>query len=315
MNCRVCASPATVLVATFKPYLDYETSVFDCSACGCRFAPHDVRAHEMLHATHSSYDSHAHQGAVAAEFFTQGHIKKLRAYLSKTEKYRFVIDFIDQRSSITKIAEIGSSKGYLSSYFIATGKKIHGFDISETAVQEANRTFGPHFHVMNEGTLQRLGAYDVIFHVGTIGCVEKPIEMTHRLLSLLKPGGWLIFNAPVREHLDALGTLWLATPPPDLVTIFPIHFWKTRFGSVADVDVSVSRCSVYDNYVYTRNSRRTQAPSASLFGQTELTSASSLNQRIRRYIGQTLRRVTRMMKSPLVSPYGAFVVLRNNTAH
>jgi len=78
--------------------------------------------------------------------------------------------------------------------------------------------------------------YDVIYHVGVIGCVADPIGLTTELLRMLRPGGKLLFNAPNRGGLHLNGQLWLdSAPPPDLVTLFPETFWKRRFSDVANV--------------------------------------------------------------------------------
>src|SRR5207253_2971715 len=69
-----------------------------------------------------------------------------------------------------------------------------------------------------------------------IGCVGDPIGLTKQLLTLLKPGGRLLFNAPNRSALHLNGQLWLdSAPPPDVVTLFPEGFWKRHFSNEADV--------------------------------------------------------------------------------
>lgn len=310
--CRVCGAPAAALVARHRFYLDYETAVYDCAACGCRFAGHEAGAHERLHANPSSYAAHAAQSARAARYFARSAIGPLRRYLSRTEKYRRVIRFLDARPSVATVAEIGCSRGALASYFIATGRSFHGFDISATAVQEAARRFGDHFHVMDDATLRQLAPFDAIFHVGTIGCVERPIEMTNGLLAALRPGGWLLFNAPVREHLDATGALWLPTPPPDLVTIFPSGFWPARFGAAADVHVRLSRCSAYEAFRYRRGARRPAAATRRLVGDAPPAPRTPY-QRFRGLLGAALRTAAGGLPSSLVRPFGAFIVMQKKT--
>lgn len=310
MPCRVCDSESVVAVAHYQPYLDYGTEVYDCAACGCRFTTHEPRAHEQLHAGRSSYDEHARQADKAARYFARTEVGKLRRFLATTEKQRFVLDFIDAHPAIAKIAEIGCSRGALASYFIARGREVCGFDISPTAVAEAHRLFGDHFHVMDDACLQAMGKFDAIYHVGTIGCVDKPIAMTAQLLSALKPGGWLLFNAPAREHLDQTHALWLNTPPPDLVTIFPLRFWQDTFAPSAEVHLSLSYCSGLEALLYQRRAKRRIVPSRNITGGGAPRSSISIAQRFRHLVSAGLRRSLRGFPSSIVNPYGVYVVMQ-----
>ena len=88
--------------------------------------------------------------------------------------------------------------------------------------------------------IQDRSPYDVIYHVGTIGCVADPIGMTRDLLRMLRPGGRLLFNAPNRDACALRDQLWFDTaPPPDVVTLFPPGFWQRQFAGVADVEETI----------------------------------------------------------------------------
>src|SRR5262249_8034028 len=163
-----------------------------------------------------------------------------RAELSKGSKYQFIIDQIDREPTDARILEIGSSKGHLTSYFILTGRKITGVDISPKAVASASAAFGNHFVRAGVPSIEAEAPYDVIFHVGTIGCVADPIAMTRRWLDMLKPKGRLLFNAPNRDACSLRDQLWFdSAPPPDLVTLFRPGFWSDRFSDLALVGEEV----------------------------------------------------------------------------
>src|SRR5439155_19989129 len=131
--------------------------------------------------------------------FDRGDLAGLRAELSQGSKYRFIIEQIDREPADARILEIGSSRGHLTSYFILAGRKITGLDISQQAVAAASAAFGAHFLEVGEPRVNVQAPYDVIFHVGTIGCVADPLGMTMQFLDLLRPGGRLLFNAPNRN--------------------------------------------------------------------------------------------------------------------
>ena len=63
--------------------------------------------------------------------------------------------------------------------------------------------------------MRRSPPYDVIYHVGLIGCVADPIAFTRRLLAMLKPGGTLLFNAPNRDAFAWKGSCgWIRRRRP-----------------------------------------------------------------------------------------------------
>jgi SAM-dependent methyltransferase len=151
---------------------------------------------------------------------------------------------VEQRSRDIRLLEAGCSRGYLTSYFILAGYTITGADISREAIAGAKEAFGDRF-VMSDSTAIEKGApYDVIYHVGTIGCVSDPLSFTWDLLKMLKPGGQLFFNTPNADSCWLKGQLWIdAAPPPDVVTLFRRGFWRKRFSSVADVTEEVEMCA------------------------------------------------------------------------
>ena len=159
-------------------------------------------------------------------------------------KFSFIIEFIENQRDIHKILEIGCSKGYLSAYFKSRGYDITGVDISSSAIEFAKKRFGDFFFAKDSQLILDKKPYDIIFHAGTVGCVESPARMTRELLNMLKPGGFLIFNAPNVMACKKQGDLWVSgTSPPDLVTLFHKDFWMNNFSDLADVELSYAEIS------------------------------------------------------------------------
>lgn len=256
MICRICGCKTVQVVGTYKPYLDYECSIYDCKSCGCRFAPYDESIYEKLHrSTGSTYDSHDKLAMKAEHLFKRKDIEGLKKYLIKVPKYKFIIDTIEKHSVINKIVEVGCSKGYLTAYFILKGFDVKGMDISPTAIQDANRRFGHNFVLSNDPAIEKNAPYDAIYHVGTIGCVKSPRDFTKYLLTLLKPNGLLLFNSPNVCACLETGRAWVSgTPPPDLVTLFKEEFWKNNFVETADVTIHKEPNEpYYDALIYIKN--------------------------------------------------------------
>ena len=234
-SCRVCGS-ARVAVAGAVEYIQgFPHTISDCADCGCRFTTHDPAVHDTFHVRPaiSYYADYRVLAERARDWFRAGDADSLKAELSRTTKYRFIIDRVSREPQSARLLEVGSARGHLTSYFVLMGRPILGIDVSPEAIGSARAAFGDHFAV---GLDSARPPYDAIFHVGLIGCVADPVGLTRRLLAMLKPGGTLLFNAPNRGALALDGQLWLdSAPPPDLVTLFPAGFWRSRFGDSATV--------------------------------------------------------------------------------
>jgi SAM-dependent methyltransferase len=250
LRCRICSSERITKRADVEFYTGYAWPIYDCDDCGCAFTRHDDSTYDFLYSERSScYSRYTEQAATCKALFDRGDRAGLRiALLEQGSKYRFIIDEIESEPGDARLLEIGSSRGHLTSYFILTGRDIIGADVAPNAVAAATAAFGDHF-VQTGSPLVEAGApYDVIFHVGTIGCVADPIGMTERLLGLLKPGGRLLFNAPNRDARVLRDQLWFeSAPPPDVVTLFPPGFWSRHFGGVASVTEEIEFCSPVQN--------------------------------------------------------------------
>ena len=118
-------------------------------------------------------------------------------------KYRFVIEHVETQPTEARLLEFGCSRGYLTSYLILSGRDILAADSSTEAIETAKAYFGPHFVLADSPRIVASGPYDLIYHVGTIGCVADPIAFTRCLLRLLKPRGRLVFNAPQAAMFEA----------------------------------------------------------------------------------------------------------------
>jgi SAM-dependent methyltransferase len=248
-RCRVCGSSKISKLDEVEFYFNYAWSICECYDCGCRFTQHDNSTYDLLYSERSScYSRYSAQAEVCKALFDRGDRAGLRAALSQGSKYRFIIEAIEREPVDARILEIGSSRGHLSSYLILSGRRITGVDVSPKAVAAARAAFGDHFVLAGDAAVEAQAPYDVIFHVGTVGCVADPIGMTTQLLGLLRPRGRLLFNAPNRNGLTWRNQLWFeSAPPPDVVTLFPPDFWRDRFGDVALVSEEIECCAPEQN--------------------------------------------------------------------
>lgn len=230
MQCRICRSPRVRTLGVVEYYRGFPWDVHQCDECGCRFTRYDPSVYDRLYSDDGSiYGIYRQIADECLEHFCRGDLDALEARLRKSSRYAFVIDQAKALPKGARTLEIGCSQGHLTSYFILAGHRATGADISKEAIQAATRRFGPHFVPIDANEIRR-EYYDLIYHVGTIGCAPDPIGLTRNLLELLKPGGSLIFNAPLLEACNLRRQLWTdAAVPPDLVTLFPRGFFSRHF--------------------------------------------------------------------------------------
>jgi len=266
--CRVCGADGAIEVGHVEYLEGFDWAVWDCHECGCRFTRHDRAVHSRFHHAPaiSYYRDYLDMAEHCAKLFRQQDIVSLKRYLRQWPKYRFVIDDVQTQPRSSRLLEVGCSRGYLTSCLILEGRSVLGIDVSSEAIASARDAFGDHFAVAGTGALEAGSPYDVIYHVGLIGCVADPTALTRELLSLLKPGGRLLFNAPNRAALHLREQLWLdSAPPPDLVTLFPQGFWTQRFASQAEVTETIEwhgADDAFSRWLDRLLCRRWQAPAA-----------------------------------------------------
>ena len=143
------------------------------------------------------------------------------------------------------ILEVGCSTGFVTAFLRFIGYDIEGIDISESAVSYAKATFGLFYNLQ-----PKKKQYEIVIHLGLIGCVDDPKEFLSGYLDLLKPNGEMFFNAPDVASPKQLGELWVSTPPPDLIYLFnekSFQYMLNNSFNVKCVKVSAKREIVWKN--------------------------------------------------------------------
>ena len=221
-------------------------TIYECANCLCRYVwryESEKDTFEKLYRSDTHYYSTTvDYSKVSKYLFDKKDVFGLYRYLSRVPVYKYIIDSLDTMNDLSaNLLEIGSSRGHLGAYFLLRGYNYLGGDISSTSVQDAKEKFGDHYVVLDGyDDVFSSGSFDYIFHAGTIGCVDDPVELTRRMVSALKPGGKLLFNSPDVIAASERNSAWLQTTaaPPDLITLFHESFWKNNFSDLAKVEVS-----------------------------------------------------------------------------
>jgi len=248
-SCRVCGAAAIHSLGELEFHKGHAARIYHCDACGCRFSPHNPSFYQELHSQpRSSYVRYRGLADRCRELFSNGDLQSLCTLLCEVPKYRMVIEALANLPPGSKVLEIGCARGFLTSYFILGGWRALGVDVSAEAIASAGRDFGDQFALPGSDRIGKMAPYDAIFHVGTIGCVEQPVQMNRALLALLKPGGVLVFNAPNVDACVLRGQWWLdSATPPDLVTLFKPGVWSRLFKGDFEVIEAVDPEATHRN--------------------------------------------------------------------
>jgi 2-polyprenyl-3-methyl-5-hydroxy-6-metoxy-1,4-benzoquinol methylase len=236
IHCSICNAVNIDFLAEIRPYSDMEWffKIYECRECGVRFAFRDpsINYHEILHRSQGGgYNRHYDIAEKVKQYLETGDPDKCELYLNNTaytydELIKFVKGVRDKSHGPLHILEIGCSTGYMTAFLRYLGCEAEGIDISKSAINYARNNFGSFYHE-NPSKEQ----YDVIYHLGLIGCVDNPRQFLSYYLSLLKPDGIMFFNAPNVESPKKKGNLWVSTLPPDLIYLFNEASFQHMLGN------------------------------------------------------------------------------------
>jgi SAM-dependent methyltransferase len=321
-QCRICGSAAIAKCGEVEFYFGYAWPIYDCDGCGCRFTRHDTSAYDLLYTeTGSCYNRYIGLSEATKAAFDRRDLAGLRAALSKARKYRHIIEQVAAEPTYARLLEIGCSRGHLTSHFILENRPITGIDVSPKAVAAAIAAFGNHFMLAGDPRIEAQAPYDLIYHVGTIGCVADPIGMTRDLLRMLKPGGRLLFNSPNRDSCALPDQLWFdSAPPPDVVTMYRPGFWRRYFGELAEVNEEIEQEPPRQNFFIALRrvvGRRWKKPSPIPLNESQRTSAPTLTRgdRLWRDFERVIGRIgpwtgVFRLAPPAPSEFGLLVTMR-----
>ena len=210
--------------------LNSEFPIYECSNCFSLFNQNILESqYKELHKnTSNSYYSSHYESAKSIKKIISHNLKKKRIidFYSNSPKHQFVLRNILKNKFKISVLEVGCSSGHFVASIRALGHEAIGIDISEDAVNFSKNLFGSFFY--NPKELEVLKKkFDLICILGTIGCVENPIQFIHGFTKYLKnSNSTILLNCANREYLYHSNQKWHSTLPPDLNIIFEKRFWN-----------------------------------------------------------------------------------------
>lgn len=145
-----------------------------------------------------------------------------------------------------KILEIGSGLGYLTYSLFCEGYDVLGIDISNAAVQQAEKTFGNHYLCADlfDFVQNNESTYDVVVMTEVIEHVEQPLSFMSAIKRLLTNDGVALITTPNKSFY-----------PDDIVwgtELPPVHCWWFSETSVRymakQLEMTVTFLSFKDYY-------------------------------------------------------------------
>lgn len=97
------------------------------------------------------------------------------------------------------LLEAGCGAGFSADYLRGNYGSLTGIDYSQGLIDLANDQRFPgknHFEVANIKDYAPGRTFDLIFMIGVVHHIDDPLPAMKNLVSLLKPGGWLVANEP-----------------------------------------------------------------------------------------------------------------------
>jgi 2-polyprenyl-3-methyl-5-hydroxy-6-metoxy-1,4-benzoquinol methylase len=312
-KCRICGSLHTIEVDRVNFYKDFSDTVYDCLQCKSRFTDCHPDLYEQFHSSKQHYyssrmEAWTREARILCEKQDEEALKKA------VQRFHFamprIIETFEQEG-VQSVLEVGCAWGYNLSWFIMQNKQCLGIDISSTAIEKAREAFGDHFDtVESAGASSPARLFDGIYHLGTIGCVESPIEFTSRLLAKLKPGGVLMFNAPSRRQCEELSSPWIwGACPPDLVTLFDDSFWAAYFKDRANVKVDHSWLSPAQTLRLRFARRRQVQPNRGSIYQTSAVDSDRWLRLLARPVKALIKLYPPALVNRVSNPFGTIVRL------
>lgn len=238
LKCNICASENIIFIKQIQPYYDRKEWLFDiyeCSDCHTRFSI-DINLnhnnyHELLYKESYGYNFYYSYARKINTILNSGKTAECERYFKRISyfKYDEIIKYIKAKNRKLHILEIGSSTGFFTAYLRKCGHEALGVDISESAVNFAKELFGDFYSCQKPVNKK----FDLIIHIGTIGCVPNPSGFLFEYLAFLNENGAMYFNAPYLSSIAKKDYIWVDTLPPDLSYIFSKVSFNKIFENTA----------------------------------------------------------------------------------
>ncbi len=225
--CPVCGRASKVITEPFEGYVEgWVTMLAVCEECQLTFSTRRDAPENMYESIYSNagripgYDRYVRYASGVMR------VREPLAWLASMEDpYLVAKTWLESRSELGSILELGSGFGYFTYALRASGYSAVGLDISDEAVSAARSRYRDPTAFYGPEAIAALSpkGFDVVIALEVVEHVADPVSFVQHAMSYVKPGGALVLSTPNRDAFDS-STIWESDVPP-------VHL--TWFGSVS----------------------------------------------------------------------------------
>jgi 2-polyprenyl-3-methyl-5-hydroxy-6-metoxy-1,4-benzoquinol methylase len=251
-QCLICGAEALLKTAEQKGYqAPTKYNIYHCASCNTSFALPRINTDSLYQIIYENREKVPGYDRYWKYYHTIKNMDSPIDYLANTESAYlglvYTLKYILKISKESNILEIGSGLGYTIYALRKDGYvNAYGLDISQKAIEEANRYFGDYYICSDARTyVKDFGGnkYDFIYLTEVIEHIENPVEFISDILPLLNKGGCIVMTTPDKSiYPDNM--VWVSDKPP-------VHYWwfsDNSFRKIAerlDLEVSFLNWSKY----------------------------------------------------------------------
>lgn len=180
--------------------------------------------------------------------FNEGNYHRLRTWSAQyMQVYKEMAEFLRQNMaaagcSLTgaSILDIGCFTGDFIEVVDSEGADAYGIELQSRAVEIASQRFPGRIYQTDvfNSTLPK-DQFDVISMLGLIEHVTEPVNLLRRVVSILKPGGFLLIQTPNSGSMLAslLKQLWPPYAPIEHIHLFSRRSLETAFSQLGIIQL------------------------------------------------------------------------------
>ncbi|MFP4477418.1 MAG: class I SAM-dependent methyltransferase [Desulfatibacillaceae bacterium] len=129
--------------------------------------------------------------------------KDLVSYCREARKLRLFQTLANAPASMGRVLEVGCGAGFSARYLHGRYDVFTGIDISPRLIElarEHNMAPNRNFHAVDITGWSLSDRFDVIFMIGVLHHLPRPVAALERLGEMLAPGGMVAVNEPLRGN-------------------------------------------------------------------------------------------------------------------
>jgi SAM-dependent methyltransferase len=223
-KCLLCGATAEIRAEKFPGYQQPETfGIYFCPSCNTSFSMPRVDTTDLYNLIYSKGEKAiGYNRYWRYKKIVKTHSNPLQFLYEAEEAYWSTITALKKIVSDkqnTKILEIGCGLGYLTYSLNHAGYQVTGLDISQEAIDEANRSFGNYYicaDIFDYAGIHE-NEYDLIIMTELIEHIESPTDFLRHTAQLINSDGAIIITTPNKSiYTDSVA--WNSDLPP-------VHCW------------------------------------------------------------------------------------------